>query len=168
MKKIFSFKYIKDNIRLIFLIIFSTALRLINLGYSDYQGDEIKALYLPSKGQSLIEFLIAQKKGPIQFLITYLLKFIDPSYENQFLIRLPFAIAGILSILFFYKFIKFHFGEKVAFYSSLFLSSNGLFIAFSRIIQYQSFSILFSILCLYFLSLSLKGDKYKFLVSFLD
>ena len=162
MKKIFSFKYIKDNIRLIFLIIFSTALRLINLGYSDYQGDEIKALYLPSKGQSLIEFLIAQKKGPIQFLITYLLKFIDPSYENQFLIRLPFAIAGILSILFFYKFIKLHFGEKVAFYSSLFLSSNGLFIAFSRIIQYQSFSILFSILCLYFLSLSLKGDKYKF------
>jgi len=50
MIKIFNFKYIKENIKLIFLIGFSTALRLINLGYSDYQGDEIKALYLPIKG----------------------------------------------------------------------------------------------------------------------
>ena len=162
MKKIFSLKYIRENFKVISLVIFSAVLRFVNLGYSDYQGDEIKALYLPSNGQSLTEFLISQKKGPFQYLVTYLLKFIDPLYENQFLIRLPFAIAGLLSIVFFYKFIKLHFGEKVAFYSSLFLSFNGLFVAFSRIVQYQSFSILFSILCLYFLSLSLKGQKYKF------
>lgn len=162
MKKIVSFQYIKKNFKVISLVIFSSILRFMNLGYSDYQGDEIKALYLPSEGQSLVKFLIEQKKGPFQYLVTYLLKFIDPLYENQFLVRLPFAIAGLLSIFFFYKFIKLHFGEKIAYYSSLFLSFNGLLVAFSRIAQYQSFSILFSILCLYFLSLSLKVDKYKF------
>ncbi len=159
--------YIKENFKVISLLVFSGILRFMNLGYSDFQGDEIKALYLPAEGQSLAEFLIEQKKGPIQYLVTYLLKLIDPTYENQLLLRLPFAIAGLLTILFFYKFIKLHFGEKIAFYSSLFLSFNGLFVAFSRIIQYQSFSILFSILCLYFLSLSVKGEKYKFSGMFL-
>jgi len=155
------FKYIKENLDIIVVFLLSSFLRLVNLGYSDYQGDEIKAFYLPKSGQSLSSFLMNQKKGPVQFLITYVIKIFDPLYENQFFTRLPFAIAGIFAVVFFYKFVKIHFGNKIAFYSSLFFATNGFFIAFSRIVQYQSFVILFAILCLYFLSLANEDKKYR-------
>lgn len=83
------------------LIFVSLWLRLINLGYSNYQGDEIKALYRPQVGQNMIDFLLNQRKEPIQFLITYIMSIFNPEYDNEFLLRLPFAIAGILAIYFF-------------------------------------------------------------------
>ena len=55
---------------LIFLIvIFSFALfnRFYNLGYSDYQGDEIKAFFNPKADGDYFKFLIDQRKGPNQF-----------------------------------------------------------------------------------------------------
>lgn len=138
---------------MIFLVLgVSALLRLVNLGYSNLQGDEIKALFLAPNGQSLTEFLLNQRKGPIQFLITGILKLFDANYANEFLLRLPFAIAGICSVLVLYKLVTQLFNTKVAFYASLLLSINGLFIAFSRIAQYQSFVILFALLTLYFLA----------------
>ena len=80
-------------------------LRLVNLGYSDYQGDEIKALFLPQESQSLFDFLLVQRKGPVQFVVTYLIGFLDPAYQNQFLTRLPFAVASVLAAIIFYFFV---------------------------------------------------------------
>jgi 4-amino-4-deoxy-L-arabinose transferase-like glycosyltransferase len=150
-----------SNIYLLFLLVLAAILRLINLGYSDYQGDEIKALYIPSPDQNIFSYLLDQRKGPMQFFITYLMKFIDPNFTNEFLMRLPFAIAGILAVVFFYKFVKMHFGKLPAFFAAFFLASNGFFVAFSRIVQYQSFVILFMILCLYFLTLAVKSEKLR-------
>ena len=135
-------------------------LRFINLGYSDYQGDEIKAFFLPISGQNAFEFLLDQRKGPVQFLITAFLKIFNPSYDNQLLMRLPFALAGTLAVYFFYKLINIHFGKKIAFYSSFFIATNGFFIAFSRIVQYQSFVIFFAILALYCFTLAITKEKY--------
>lgn len=134
----------------------------MNLGYSDFQGDEIKALFLPEPDQTVQEFLLEQRKGPLQFLITYLIKFIDPLYQDQFLNRIPFAIAGFLSILFFYGFVKEIYGKKIAAYASFFFITNGFLIAFSRIVQYQSFVILFMLSSLYFLK---KKNIYLGLIS---
>lgn len=161
MRKYILFKFIKQNFLILIVATVSVVLRFVNLGYSDFQGDEIKALYLPSENQTFFTFVMDQRKGPVQFFITYLLKFIDPAYNNQFLLRFPFALAGFISVIYFYKFVEIHFGKKIAFYSSLFFSTNGFLVAFSRIIQYQSFVILFMMLCLYFLSLASKSDKYK-------
>ena len=153
------FKYITFSI----LTSVTIWLRLVNLGYSDYQGDEIKALFLPTIGQSLINFIFEQRKGPVQFFITYLIKFLDPYYLNEFLVRLPFAISGILSVIIFYKLIEKHFGHKLALYAAFFMSTNGLFVAFSRIVQYQSFVILFGVLSLYFFTLAIKEKKWMIL-----
>jgi 4-amino-4-deoxy-L-arabinose transferase-like glycosyltransferase len=161
MKKILSITNLKENIQLIIVLAVSFVLRFINLGYSDFQGDEIKALYLPLEGQSFWGYILDQRKGPIQFFITYILKVIDPSYNNQLLVRIPFAIAGFLAVYFFFKLVEIHFGKKIAFYSSLFLATNGFFVAFSRIAQYQSYVILFYVLALYFLTLASRNDKYK-------
>jgi len=144
-------KKLLENKFLITVLILGGILRFVNLGHSDFQGDEIKALYLPEEGQEVTDYLIDQRKGPLQFTITYLLKFADPLYQNQFLIRLPFAIAGFISIYYFYKLIKDMFGKKAAFYASFLFATNGFLIAFSRIVQYQSFVIMFMIGALYFL-----------------
>jgi len=155
----------KDKIKFvpILLLIFITFwLRLVNLGYSDYYGDEIKAMWLPERHQSAIEFLYDQKKGPIEFLVTYLVKFRDPDYSNEFLLRLPFTLAGILGIFFFYRLVELHFGKKIALYATLLLSINGIFVGLMRIAQYQSFVILFSILTLYAFSLALLQERWKY------
>ncbi|HBY10049.1 TPA: glycosyl transferase family 39, partial [candidate division WWE3 bacterium] len=156
-------KKLIENINLVLfgVMVPAVILRFFNLGYSDYQGDEIKALYLPNEGQNFFSYLMDQRKGPIQFVITYILKFINPDYTNQLLIRLPFAMAGILSVFFLYKLVQMHFGKRAALISALLLGSNGFFVAFSRIVQYQSFTILFMILALYMLSLAVKRTDYK-------
>jgi 4-amino-4-deoxy-L-arabinose transferase-like glycosyltransferase len=155
----------KDKIKFvpILLLVFITFwLRLVNLGYSDYYGDEIKVMWLPERNQSAIEFLYDQKKGPIEFLVTYLVKFRDPDYSNEFLLRLPFTLAGILGIFFFYRLVELHFGKKIALYATLLLSINGIFVGLMRIAQYQSFVILFSILTLYAFSLALLQERWKY------
>ncbi len=55
------------------LLATAITLRFINLGYSDFQGDEISAICHPSHFSSLIKFLgylLGQQKGPVQYLIT--------------------------------------------------------------------------------------------------
>ena len=151
----------KVDLSLVIVLCIAFILRFVSLGYSDFQGDEIKALFLPDESDSISEFLLTQRKGPIQFLVTFLIKLVDPLYVNQFLVRLPFALAGFLAVYYFYKLTKHYFGERTAFYASLLLATNGFFIAFSRIAQYQSFVILFSVLCLYILTLAVKDPRIK-------
>lgn len=148
------------SVLLVTLIIVSAWLRLANLGYSNYQGDEIKALAGPAQGQSLGDFLLEQRKGPVQFVLSYLIKLAHPSQANELLTRLPFAVAGILGIYFFYRLVNLHYGKKIAIYSAAFLSVNGLLIGLTRIVQYQSLVILFSILALYSFSLALKSQRW--------
>lgn len=150
--------------KLFFVILLSIItgwLSLVHLGYSNFQGDEIKALCRPKEGQGLLDFLLSQRKGPVQFLITCLYGLFDPLFSNEFLVRLPFSLASIFSVFVFYKFVNVHFGERIAIYSSLFMATNGIFVAFARIVQYQSITILFSLSSLYFLSLAIKNDKWK-------
>src|SRR3989344_1183262 len=151
----------KDTLYTLILLLTAFSLRIINLGYSDYQGDEIKALFLPDSGQSISSFLLDQRKGPVQFIVTFLIKFINPMYSNELVTRLPFALAGIFAVLVFYKFLKLYFDEDTAFFSSFFLSTNGFLIAFSRIVQYQSFVILFMLLTLYFFGLAVKYETWR-------
>jgi 4-amino-4-deoxy-L-arabinose transferase-like glycosyltransferase len=145
----------------IFLAFVTLWLRLVNLGYSNYQGDEIKALSLPTPGQNLVDFIFQQRKGPTQFIITYLIKLVNPTFTNEFLARLPFALAGILAVFFFYRMVNLHFGRRIALYASLFLTVNGLFVGLNRIVQYQPFVILFSILSIYAISLAIKREKWR-------
>lgn len=145
----------------LYLIFITLWLRFANLGYSDYQGDEIKALYLPKYGQSIIDFFLSQRKGPLQFIMTYITKLFDPLYTNEFLNRLPFAVSNTLAIFFFYKLVKRSFGSKIALYATILLATNGIVLAFARIIQYQSLVILFSVLALYMFSLAASEKNWK-------
>lgn len=163
MRKLLSYANLKnwkiENLYLLIVLLISGVLRFVNLGYSDFQGDEIKALFLIPSDTTITDFLLSQRKGPVQFLITYLIKLIDPYYLNQFLVRLPFALAGFFSVWVFYRLLNKYFTPKISFYASLFMATNGFFVAFARIAQYQSVVILFAILTLYLLTLSIETPK---------
>jgi hypothetical protein len=136
------------------------SLRLVNLGYADYQGDEIKAFYLPTPEQSISDFLFTQRKGPIQFIITGLLTLIDPLYENEFLMRILFALAGCLALAFFYLLLASLFGKRISLFASFFMATNGFLVGLSRIAQYQSYVILGGILALYFFDKAGKDRRF--------
>lgn len=146
---------------LIVVLVLASILRFQNLGYSDYQGDEIKALFIPEPGQSTLDFLLTQRKGPIQFVITYFIEIFNQNYTNQFISRFLFALAGVLSVWFIYLFVSKLFSRRIAFFTAFFVATNGFFVAFSRIVQYQSFVILFMILSLYFFNLATYKQSYK-------
>jgi 4-amino-4-deoxy-L-arabinose transferase-like glycosyltransferase len=154
---------IRKNKNLLILLVLSMALRFVNLGYSNFQGDEIKAFFLPAADQTNSEFLLTQRKGPVQFILTAGIKELDPDYSNRFFVRFPFAFAGVLSVYYFYKFVEIHYGEKKALYAALFFCTNGFLVAFSRIVQYQAFVILFMVAALYYLSLAIRESKYRVL-----
>ena len=74
-------KKVLPHLPVIYIFLVTIGLRFVNLGYSDYQGDEIKALFRSLAGASLLSFLLDQRKGPLQFLVTYLMSFVT-SYSN--------------------------------------------------------------------------------------
>lgn len=154
----------KPNFKLVplLILVFITVwFRLVHLGYSSYEADEQKALYLPRPNQTLVDFLLEQRKGPVQFLVTYLARYLSPEYENTYITRLPFAIAGILAVYFFYRLLSIHYGGKIALYGSILLSVNGLIVALTRVVQYQGFVMLFTISALYAFSLASKEERWR-------
>ena len=154
-------EFLKWIFSLSLVILAGFILRIVNLGYSDYQGDEIKAFYLPAPGQSIPEFLFTQRKGPLQFIITGILTLVDPLYENQLLMRLFFSLAGGLALIFFSLLAVSLFGKRISIYATLFMATNGILVGLSRIAQYQSFVILGGILALYFFNKAGKDPRFE-------
>ncbi|MFN2160112.1 MAG: ArnT family glycosyltransferase, partial [Anaerolineales bacterium] len=142
------------------IILFAFVLRFVNLGYSNYQREETRAMFLKGKNQSSIEFLLDQRKGPAQFLVSRVVQVINPSYQNQFISRLPFAAASFLSVIFFFLFVKNLYNDLIAFFSTFFFVTNGIIVGLSRIVQYQSLVFFFTTLTLASLVFALKKPKF--------
>ena len=138
----------KELFLFILLLAASSFLRFTQLGFSNFYGDETKILYM-DKTVPAAEFLLNQRKGPVEFLTAWTLEKLSGGY-NEFFIRLPFAFASLLSVVFFYFLVKKMFGWKVSMIASFIFTLNGFSVAFGRTAQYQSFLLLFGLLALYF------------------
>jgi len=136
------------DLPLVLILLGSAALRFMHLSYSHFQGDEIKALYPP--GSPFPEFLFIQKKGPVQFLVTLLVRSVTGGY-SEWMTRLPFALASLVGVYVLYLLVRDAFGRSPALFSAALVGSCGLLAAFGRIVQYQSFCILFVLLTAYFM-----------------
>ena len=136
-------------------------LRLWNLGYANFQGDEVKALFPAGGVDDLNAFLFDQRKGPLQFLVTFMIHLIDPQYSSELVARLPFALAATASIWFFYRFVDLHFGWSVSIVATFFYATNGIVVGLSRIVQYQSLVLLFVCMALYYFSLAATEDRWR-------
>ncbi len=159
MKKLISklFDYFKRNKSTILLVVILVSLaiplRFKDLGYSDYHGDEYKAFLSLNNGETAWNFLLRQRKGPVQFIVSYIPYLFTGNFLNEAAERLPFSIASTLSIVFFFLFVKNITKSKLmASLSSLLFITNGFISGFGRIAQYQNLNLLFSFIALYLYS----------------
>jgi len=152
----------KEIILLLILFVLTTFIRFDGLGFSTFVGDETKTIFL-RKDQSIFDFLMDQRKGPVQFLIVWGMENITNSF-NEFYLRLPFAILGVLVVFAFYYFLRYvlDLGFLASYLGAVFLSLNGIYIAFSRTAQYQMAYIFFGLMFLIFTHYFIKKNKLYF------
>lgn len=146
------------DLPLALIILAAAFLRFANLAYSEFQGDEVKALY--PAGAAFPDFLFSQKKGPVQFLLTLLVRLATGGYE-EWVTRVPFALASTAAVLVTFYVARDHWGRPVALLGAALVGTSGLLTAFGRIVQYQSFCLLFVALTAWLLFKALRADSPK-------
>lgn len=120
------------------ILLVAALFRLVNVGYSEFQGDEIKVMVAAAsalEGQP-DALLLERKKGPGEILPPMLLwGFTGTTTEGS--ARLPFALMGLLLVATTYLLGRDMAGRRAGLLAALFVALNGMLVAFSRIVQYQ-------------------------------
>jgi hypothetical protein len=126
------------------ILLVGALFRFVNLGYSEFQGDE--ALAMISAAEALEghqDALFLRGKGPGEVLLPMLLWRLTGTL-NEAIARLPFAIAGLLMILTIYVLARRLLSDEdnprarqAALLAAGLLALNGFMVGFSRIVQYQ-------------------------------
>jgi len=150
----------KGIVLLVAVMVTAAALRLISLNYSEFQGDEVKALYPAEAGLPL--WLLGQTKGPIQFLVTLTVRLVSGGY-GEWQTRLPFALASLLTVLVVYLLVREAFDRRRALWAAALTASCGLLVAFGRIVQYQAFVMLAVASAAWFLVRWIRRDRMLYL-----
>ncbi len=123
------------------LVLAAAFFRFRYLGYSEFQGDEARAALMAQallQGRG-VETLMWHKKGPLEVLAPALMMVAGDVSEGT--ARLPFAIAGLLAVLIAFDLGRRLWGFAAGWIAALVLAIDGYLIAFSRIVQYQSFVV---------------------------
>jgi 4-amino-4-deoxy-L-arabinose transferase-like glycosyltransferase len=136
------------HLPLALLLLLGAALRLTFLGNAEFQGDEARAL-LKAVGMlhGQDEILLLHKKGPLEVLLPALPLALT-GHVNEWVARLPFALAGMGVLLGSYALARELFadnGRLVGLLAVAILALDGFLIAFARIVQYQSIVMLMSL-----------------------
>lgn len=133
------------------LVILASCLRLIELGYSEFQGDEARATLLAADVAAGVDnILLVHQKAPGEVLLP------AASYSllgslNEFNSRLPFAIASITALLMAYGLARRmmeelpngkEYAHTVGIIVMAMLTVSGYLVAFGRLLQYQSVVLL--------------------------
>ncbi len=131
------------------ILCLAAAFRFTNLGFSEFQGDEIKALVpaaraLEGHHDALI---VERKKGPGEVLPVMFLWRLSGTIDEG-AARLPFALASLLAVPATYLLGRKMLGTGAALAAAWLLALNGFMVAFGRVVQYQSLVVLMSALAL--------------------
>jgi len=119
---------------------------LTYLGYSEFQGDEATVMLKATAAiQGRTDALFVHKKGPAEILIPTLFYALD-GRTSEGMARFPFALAILAGLLTVYQLGRATFNPFVGLVAGLLLAINGFFVAFGRIVQYQSIVFLMSAL----------------------
>ena len=137
------------------IVLLAAALRLTNLSYAEFQGDEVAVLHKAAAAiQGRDDALFFHKKGPAEIL-TVLAVYAGSGTINELAARLPFAMMSLAFIGVVYALARRLWSAGAGVWAALFVAINGFFLAFARIVQYQSSVLLFSGLAL------LTAERYR-------
>ncbi|MFP3895675.1 MAG: ArnT family glycosyltransferase [Anaerolineales bacterium] len=134
---------------LIILILLTSFFRFTNLGYSEFQGDEGRALLRAAEvlqGNDGVLFL--HKKGPVEILVPATL-YASMKRINEAAARFPFALANLTALLALFALGRRLFHTRTALLAMAIMTVDGFCIGFSRIVQYQSVVLLMTLLALF-------------------
>jgi hypothetical protein len=146
------------------IALLAAGLRFSWLGFSDLQGDEVNATSL---GWSLArhdwDAVFRYHKGPAEGLISGSMMLLSDSLA-EIVPRLPFAWAGVLIVATVALLTRRLFGPQAGLWAFVLAASNGLLIAFSRIVQYQNLVMLLSLLAFWGGWMLFKTGQWRWLV----
>ncbi|HXF62292.1 MAG TPA: glycosyltransferase family 39 protein [Caldilineaceae bacterium] len=113
-------------------------LRLPNLGYSEFQDDEVSVMLRAAEViQGREDALFVHDKGPAEVLITATLYGLV-NRTNEATARLPFAVANLVALAAFLLLGQRLLGPLAGWTAAMLLAVDGYFVGFSRMVQYQS------------------------------
>lgn len=119
--------------------------RLRQLGYSEFQGDEARAMLMAGHLMAARDagILLLHKKGPLELLLPAAgLKRGDLGEGTA---RLPFALASLAALAGIQALGRRLWGSRAALITLALAAVDGYLIAFGRIVQYQSLVLLYGV-----------------------
>jgi 4-amino-4-deoxy-L-arabinose transferase-like glycosyltransferase len=127
---------------LIALIVLAAALRLVRLGAQSLWVDEILTLIVatPKPGFPLGQLLLHNIHGPLHTCVVAMMRQVS---ENDAWLRLPSALAGVLSVPLLYLWVRPRLGARVALWSALLLAINPLHLHYSQELRNYAFAVCF-------------------------
>jgi hypothetical protein len=146
-------------ISLTVLVALAAFFRFAALGYSEYQGDEIDVVMLAREilvGQS--RALFSHRKGPVEIMVATAFALFHGQFD-ELALRLPFALASFLAVMAAYMLGRRMFGQRVALLAGALLAIEGVFLGFSRMVQYQGVVALMLTLTVYCFYRLAEGEK---------
>ncbi|MGM0399885.1 MAG: glycosyltransferase family 39 protein [Chloroflexota bacterium] len=136
----------KALLGLVIILAIAFFFRFFSLEYAEFQGDEVAVLHKAAACiQGREDTLFLHKKGPAEILLPtgyYALA----RRTNEWAARFPFSLANLIGVLTLYALGQAVLSRKGAWWAALLVALNGFFVAFGRIVQYQSLVFLFSTL----------------------
>lgn len=156
-------KYFKTNWLLVLIVLMGSVMRFLPLGHYQYSHDELSALSRTdflSLNDVLTQGVKLNDTHPalIQVFLWLLVKFFGVS---ETVVKLPFLICGILSVVYIYKFGKKHFNINTGVLASLIVAFSFIFIVYSSYARMYASGVLFSILLLNTVYTIVFSDKVK-------
>lgn len=126
-------------ILLLAIVLLGGCFRLAELNYSEYQGDEIKAV--APAARALVgddnALMLQRRKGPAEVLLPMLVWSVT-GVLSEGAARLPFALAGLLLIPTFFVMGRRLLNPTAGLAAALIVALCGLLVAYARVVQYQS------------------------------
>ena len=123
---------------LLLVLAVAGTLRLADLGWSEFQGDEARILLRAMAAlQGVPDALAAHRKVPGEILLS-LAFYGQLGAMTEIVGRLPFALAGVAGVAAFAVLARELLGERAGLVAGLLMAVNGYFVAFGRILQYDS------------------------------
>jgi len=151
----------------LFLLAVCSGLLRANIGAYGYAKDEAATLTYIKKGTNTFskEFIFKTKRPPLQYQVAQVLHVLGADLDNEFIMRLPYALAGFFSTLVLFLYInRLTANPLTAVAGALLFAVNGFTVGLGKIVQYHSFVMLFSASSLYLLYSYSKSSKLKTLI----
>lgn len=144
---------------LAFILLFGAALRIYKLGTNSLWFDEGLDLMYADKIISLKDTCLL----PFHVILNYCWGRLGSS---EFILRLPSAIFGIISILVIYRLGKLFFDKKIGLVSAVILAISPFHIYYSQETRMYSILLLLVLLAVYFLERFLRNGKFGYLFGY--